>query len=262
MTVVGVPLRPFASSEAPLKLALNRAYFDALEQAGATALPIPVVHDVDRIRFHYELLDALLLPGGADVEPRRYGAVARDDCHLTLMPELDEVELTLTKWAIEDGLPVLAICRGIQVLNVACGGTLWQDLQVEGVVRESHDREPRDFLAHGLDIEPDSLLARTVGRTHVEVNSMHHQAIHKLGPSLRAVACSTDGLVEGVELPGHSFVVGIQCHPEELVGKEPWAINLFAALVEAGSRYRSSRAPGRTLPAPPDREPAVRRDPR
>lgn len=259
MTVVGVPLRPFASAEAPLKLALNRAYFDALEQAGATVLPIPTTHDVDHMRFHYELLDALLLPGGADVEPRRYGAVARDDAHLTLMPELDEVELALTGWAIADGLPVLAICRGIQVLNVACGGTLWQDLLVEGVVRESHDREPRDFLAHGLDIEPDSLLARTVGRTHVEVNSMHHQAIRKLGPSLRAVAHSTDGLIEGVEIPGDRFVVGLQCHPEELVGREPWAINLFSGLVEAGSRYREFRARARPLPAPPDREPAGRR---
>ncbi|HXN89978.1 MAG TPA: gamma-glutamyl-gamma-aminobutyrate hydrolase family protein [Candidatus Sulfotelmatobacter sp.] len=259
MTVVGVPLRPFASSEAPLKLALNRAYFDALELAGATALPIPIVREVDRIRFHYELLDALLLPGGVDVEPRRYGAVARDDCHLTLMPELDEVELTLTRWAIADGLPVLAICRGIQVLNVACGGTLWQDLQVEGVTRESHDREPRDLLAHGLDIEPDSLLARTVGRTHLEVNSLHHQAIRDVGPSLRAVACSTDGLIEGVELPGHRFVVGMQCHPEELVGKQPWAINMFTALVEAGSRYRAARAQDRTRPAPPAREPAGRR---
>jgi putative glutamine amidotransferase len=259
MTVVGVPLRPFASSEAPLKLALNRAYFDALEQAGATALPIPVVHDLSRIRFHYELLDALLLPGGVDVEPRRYGAVARDDCHLTLIPELDEVELTLTKWALADGLPVLAICRGIQVLNVACGGTLWQDLQVERVVRESHDCEPRDFLAHGLDIEPDSLLARIVGRTHVEVNSMHHQAIRELGRSLRAVACSTDGLVEGVELPGRPFVAGVQCHPEELVGKEPWAINLFTGLVGAGTRYRALKAPDRTRPAPPGPAPAERR---
>ncbi len=259
MTVVGVPLRPFASAEAPLKLALNRAYFDALEQAGSTVLPIPTVRDVDLIRFHYELLDALLLPGGADVEPRRYGAVARDDSHLTLMPELDEVELTLVKWAIADGLPVLAICRGIQVLNVACGGTLWQDLEVESVVRESHDREPRDLLAHGMDIEPDSVLARTIGRTHVEVNSLHHQAIRDLGPSLRAVAHSTDGLIEGVELPGHRFVVGLQCHPEELVGKEPWAINLFTALVEAGSRYRALRARDRTRPAPPDREPAGRR---
>jgi putative glutamine amidotransferase len=149
------------------------------------------------------------------------------------MPELDEVELKLVAWALADNLPVLAICRGIQVLNVACGGTLWQDVNVEGATAELHDREPRDLLAHGLDIDPDSLLARTLGETHLEVNSLHHQAIRDVAPSLRTVAHSTDGLIEGVEMPGHRFVVGIQCHPEELVGKEPWARSLFTAFVEA-----------------------------
>lgn len=235
MTVVGVPLRPFAAADSPQKLALNRAYFEALEKAGATVVPIPIVRDVERLRFHYELLDALLLPGGADVEPRRYGAVAREDCHLYVMPELDDVELRLVEWAIVDDLPVLAICRGIQVLNVACGGTLWQDVNVEGATVESHDREPRDSLVHGLEVDPDSLLARTLGQTHLQVNSLHHQAIRDLAPSLCAVAQSTDGLIEGVEMPDHRFVVGIQCHPEELVGKEPWALSLFTALVKAGS---------------------------
>jgi putative glutamine amidotransferase len=215
---------------------LNRAYFDALESAGGLALPIPITPDVDRLRSYYELLDGLLLPGGADVEPWRYGAVARDDCNLHLMPELDQAELTLARWAISDRLPVLAICRGIQVLNVACEGTLWQDLKVEGATREEHDREPRDLLVHGLDVEPGTLLAQTLGETHVRVNSLHHQAIRNLGPSLRAVAHSPDGLVEGVELPDAEFVVGIQCHPEELSRKERWAARLFAGLVEAAGR--------------------------
>jgi putative glutamine amidotransferase len=240
MSVIGVPLRPFAGADSPPKLALNRAYFESLESAGGTPLPIPVVHDLDRLRFYYELLDGLLLPGGADVEPRRYGAVAREDCKLTLMPELDEVELTLARWAIADGLPVLGICRGIQVLNVACGGTLWQDLQVEGATSESHDGEQRDALVHALDVEPDSLLARTLGRTHLRVNSLHHQAIRELGDELRTVATSADGLVEGVELPTHDFVLGIQCHPEELSKHEPWAQPLFKGLVAAANERRGA----------------------
>jgi putative glutamine amidotransferase len=238
--VIGVPLRPFAGTGFPPKLALNRTYFDALEGAGASPLPIPVVHDEDRLRVYYELLDGLLLPGGADVEPRRYGAIARDDCHLNVMPELDEVELRLVKWAIADGLPVLAICRGIQVLNVACGGTLWQDVQVEGATGESHDREPRDLPVHGLDVEPGSLLARTLGETHIQVNSLHHQAIREVGPALRAVARSTDGLIEGVEHPAHDFVLGIQCHPEELYRTFTWATGLFAGLVTAANRRREA----------------------
>jgi putative glutamine amidotransferase len=237
MSVIGVPLRPLTSGQPAPKLALNRAYFDALETAGAIALPIPITHDADRLRFYYELLDGLLLPGGADVEPRRYGAVARDDCNLTVMPELDEVELTLARWAIADGLPVLGICRGIQVLNVACEGTLWQDVNVEGATHEDHDREPRDLLVHGLDVEPGTVLARTLGETHLRVNSLHHQAIRDLGHSLMAVAHSPDGLVEGVELPGREFVLGIQCHPEELSRKEKWAARIFAGLVEAAGRH-------------------------
>lgn len=240
MPVIGVPLRPLTDTTFPPKLALNRTYFDALESAGAMPLPIPVVQDQGRLRVYYELLDGLLLPGGADVEPRRYGAVARDDCNLNVMPELDEVELRLAKWAIADDLPVLAICRGIQVLNVACRGTLWQDLQIEGAARESHDREPRDLLVHGLDVEPGSLLGRTLGETHVEVNSLHHQAIRELGPSLRAVARSTDGLIEGVEHPAREFVLGIQCHPEELHRAHEWAARLFAGLVAAANRRREA----------------------
>jgi putative glutamine amidotransferase len=239
MTIaVGVTLRPFTGTDFPPKLALNRRYFDSLEAAGAVAMGIPIVSDVERLRSLYERMDALLLPGGADVEPRRYGAEPRADCHLGLMPELDEVELRLTEWALADGLPVLGICRGIQVLNVACGGTLWQDVRVEGVTGESHDEQPRDALVHDLEIEPGSLLARAIGATSVRVNSLHHQAIREPGARLRAVARSSDGLVEGVELPAAKFVVGIQCHPEELSRTEVWAARLFSAFVEAARERR------------------------
>jgi putative glutamine amidotransferase len=240
VTVAGIPLRPFSTTDLPPKLALNRAYFDALEVAGCEIVPIPILRDVSRLRFHYELLDALVLPGGADVEPRRYGGVARTDCGLYVMPELDEAELTLLRWAIADGMPVLAICRGIQVLNVACGGTLWQDLHIEGATQITHDREPRDLLAHAIAIEPKSVLARAIGATRVEVNSLHHQAIRDLGAGLRAVATSDDGLIEGVELRDHRFVVGIQCHPEELAPKHEWARRLFTALADAGAQYRET----------------------
>jgi putative glutamine amidotransferase len=240
MTIIGVPLRPFSGPGFPPKLALSRAYFDALEAAGATTLPIPVMHDERRLRTLYDLLDGLLLPGGPDVEPLRYGDAPREDCHLTVMPELDEVELTLATWAVADDLPVLGICRGIQVLNVACGGTLWQDLLVEGAARESHDLNPRDSLVHGLQIEQWSQLAHTIGETDIQVNSLHHQAIREVGGDLRAVGHSSDGLIEGVEIPGHRFVLGIQCHPEELIRTEPWASRLFEGLVVAAAASQAS----------------------
>jgi putative glutamine amidotransferase len=242
MTAVGIPLRPLTGEDFPPKLALNRAYFDALEAAGATVVPIPCVSDVARLRFHYKLLDAIVFPGGADVEPRRYGAVAREDCHLTVMPELDEVELALARWALADDLPILAICRGIQLVNVACGGTLWQDVQVEGVTAELHERSPRDLLAHDLDVVPGSLLARTIGQTRIKVNTIHHQAIRQLGDSLEVAGRSSDGLIEAIEMPGHQFVLGIQCHPEELRDKERWAARLFEAVVAAGADRRQARS--------------------
>ncbi len=239
MTIgVGVTLRPLTGNDFPPKLALNRAYFQSLEDAGAVAVPIPIVSDTERLRHVYDRIDALLLPGGADVEPRRYGATPRDDCHLGVMPELDEVELQLAEWALADGLPILGICRGIQVLNVACGGTLWQDLQVEGAAGQSHDQEPRDALVHDLDVLPGSLLARTMGTTHVRVNSLHHQAIRDLGAPLRAVAHSPDGLIEGVELSSSNLVMAVQCHPEELSRGEAWAARLFSALVESAKERR------------------------
>ncbi|MEO8744127.1 MAG: gamma-glutamyl-gamma-aminobutyrate hydrolase family protein [Candidatus Dormiibacterota bacterium] len=234
-----MPLRPFSGTEFPPKLALNRAYFDALEAAGATTLPIPIVHDERHLRTLYDLLDGLLLPGGADVEPHRYGAEPREDAHLNVMPELDEVEITLARWAVDDDLPLLAICRGIQVLNVACGGTLWQDILLEGATKESHDQEPRDLLVHGLNVEPWSHLAHTLGATEFQVNSLHHQAVREVGADLRAVAHSTDGLIEGLELPGHRFVVGIQCHPEELSKTEPWARRLFEGFVAEAATQAS-----------------------
>lgn len=236
MTIaVGVTLRPLTTGDSAPKLALNRRYFDSLEDAGAVGMPIPIVSDPERLRHLYERIDALLLPGGADVDPPRYGAEPRDDCNLWVVPELDDVELRLAGWALADGLPILGICRGIQVLNVACGGTLWQDVQVEGATGESHDQEPRprDTVVHDVELEPNSLLARTLGRSRLRVNSLHHQAVREVGADLRAVARSLDGLIEGVEMPSAKFVVGIQCHPEELSRKEEWASRLFAALVDA-----------------------------
>ena len=238
--VVGIPLRPLITGDLPPKLSLNRAYFDAIESAGAVALPIPIVHDPARLRHLYELIDALLLPGGVDVEPRRYGAVARADCNLNVVPELDEVEFRLAEWAMADDLPLLGICRGIQVMNVACGGTLWQDVLVEGVVSASHNQEPRDALVHELDVTAGSRLARILGTPGLGVNSLHHQAIRDLGDGLSAVARSSDGLVEGIELSSNRFAVGIQCHPEELVGKQDWAGRLFAALVAAANQHRDA----------------------
>jgi len=254
MTVIGVTLRVQPGKDSLPKLALNKTYFDALQSAGAEVLPIPAMSGVVTDRY-YEMIDGLLIPGGPDVEPRRYGATTRSDAGVHVNEDLDELEFALLDRALKDRMPVLAICRGIQVLNVACGGTLWQDLNVEGATIRSHDREPRDLLVHGLDIEPSSHLGRAIGAAHVDVNSLHHHAIRDVAPSLRAVAWSDDGLIEGVEMPDREFVVGIQAHPEELAPRHAWATRLFESFVKA---TRTDRRPL----AQPGRPRAGQRDPR
>jgi putative glutamine amidotransferase len=249
--LIAISMRPSVGKDHPPRAVQNRSYLAALEAAGATPLLIPPLNDPRRLRQLYDMCGGLVLPGGPDVEPRRYGATVREDSHVTSDPELDELELRLAGWALEDGLPLLAICRGIQVLNVAAGGTLWQDLEVEGATSEPHDVEPRDFIAHEVDVEPDSLLARTTGRVRMGVNSLHHQAVREVGRPLRIVARSSDGLIEGVEVVGHPFGIGVQCHPEELAGKEKWAAALFSGLVAAAEERSFEGGPSGSIAPPP-----------
>jgi putative glutamine amidotransferase len=236
--LIGISMRPNVGSDHPPRAVQNRSYLAAIQAAGGTPLLIPPLDGPDGLRQLYEMCDGLVLPGGPDVEPARYGADPCEDCHVSFVRELDDLELSLATWALEDGLPLLAICRGIQVLNVAAGGTLWQDVRVEGATKNPHHVEPRDATIHELLVEPDSLLARTAGRSRMGVNSLHHQAVREVGGQLRPVAMSDDGLIEGVEARDDRFVIGVQCHPEELARETDWAARLFRGLVAAADRQR------------------------
>ena len=233
--VVGITLRPQAAPDLPARLVQNRAYIDAIEAAGAIPLPLPLLRDPEKLRNLYERCDAICLPGGPDVEPLRYGEPAGDDCNLSTAPELDDAEMLLSRWLVADDRPTLAVCRGIQVLNVALGGTLWQDIAAQHASSENHDRhdDVRSRLVHRVHIEPGSLLHRVVGVDSLDVNSLHHQAIRRVGEGLQVSATSDDGIVEAVEMPDRRFLLGVQWHPEELVGEQESARRLFAALVSA-----------------------------
>jgi putative glutamine amidotransferase len=239
---VGITLRPVVGEQQAERLIVNRAYTDSLERAGAVPLPIPVLRDPTGALELLQRCDALVLPGGPDVGPRRYGEELRADCRTEVVPELDEVEALLTRRALEADLPLLAICRGCQLLNVVCGGTLWQDIAVQDAGDPAHDGEtagtPRIQIVHPVALEPDSRLSGIVLATAVGANSLHHQALREVGEGLRVVGRSPDGLIEAVEMPGRRFVIGVQCHPEELSPTEPWAARLFAGLVAAARRGR------------------------
>jgi putative glutamine amidotransferase len=209
------------------RLAVNRQYVDALQGAGADVVllpPGPLPPLLDR-------LDGVMIPGGVDVAPRHYGEEPRPGLG-AVDEDLDAIELPLVRAAAERGLPVFGICRGQQVVNVALGGTLYQDIVSDGASSTAHD-EPlekgRDFLAHTIDVEPDSRLCRLLGATHLSVNSFHHQVVRRVAPGLRVTATSEDGLVEGLE-SADGRVLTIQCHPEELTALA-WARSLFGGFV-------------------------------
>ena len=211
----------------------NRAYLDAIEAAGAIPMPLPLLRDPEKLRVLYERCDAVCLPGGPDVEPQRYGEDPRGDADISSEADLDETEMLLTRWLVAEDRPTLAICRGIQVLNVALGGTLWQDIATQRAGAETHHQKERDLLAHTVRIESGTRLHSILGRTELEVNSLHHQAIRRVGEGLTVSARSEDGLVEAVEMPDRRFLLGVQWHPEELVNSDDSARRLFTALVAA-----------------------------
>ncbi len=169
-------------------------------------------------------LDGLLLPGGWDVDPSFYGE-ARHEMVEETDPELDATELRLFQEAREREIPVLGICRGQQVINVAMGGSLVQHL-------EDHDARAigRKHLVHVVEVDPSAELGRAAGEESIRVNSLHHQAIRKLAPDLHPTARGEDGTVEGVE-SDDGLIVAVQCHPEELAAEFPWARTLFERFV-------------------------------
>ena len=164
-------------------------------------------------------LDAVLLTGGGDVDPASFGETPHPTLY-DVAPSRDALETSVTHMALEKNTPLLAICRGIQVLNVALGGTLYQDVGTEpGTAIQHSQKEARDQTTHKVTVAPGSRLAKVLGTDDVEVNSFHHQVIKALGRGLKPVAWADDQLVEGVELDDDSrFVVGVQWHPEHLVG--------------------------------------------
>jgi putative glutamine amidotransferase len=227
----------------PERAYLNATYIRAVQQAGGVPVALPPQLDVTSLETLWTRLDAVVLTGGGDLDPARFGEAAHATVY-DVSADRDGLEITVSRRAVEDEVPVLAICRGIQVLNVALGGTLVQDIpsQVPGALDHSQ-KEPRDQPTHPVKVMGEGTrLGAVVGAPELQVNSMHHQAIRTLGDGLREVAWAPDGVIEGVELPGDDrFVVGVQWHPEELVGHDPAARNLFTAVVDAARRRAARR---------------------
>ncbi len=226
------------SPSSALYLAVRPTYSHAVEMAGGAPILIPLQVGQASLRRIYEQLDGLIFSGGGDVDPTRYGAPTLSPHTTEIDPARDEVEIQLARWAVEDNKPLLAICRGVQVLNVALGGTLIQHIPDEvphALPHEAHSDEAFQRLAHEVTVTPGSKLHIALGLNgdRLSVNSLHHQALAKIGRGLRVVARAGDGIVEGVEIPDRRFIVGVQWHPEALVDTVPPMRHLFESLVSA-----------------------------
>lgn len=214
----------------------NRAYVHAVEDAGGIPVLIPMLNDISFLASLVMRLDGLLLSGGGDVDSSRYDA----DPHLLLGSvdtQLDELEFSLVRWALQENMPILGICRGMQLLNIACGGTLYQDLGDEYPGSMEHCRRelPRNTLIHNVHVVAGSRLEKILGTNEVWINSLHHQAIKAPGNNVQISGRAEDGVAELMEVADQRFVIGIQGHPEEIYTRELAYARLFSAFVKACS---------------------------
>jgi len=231
--------RKTADQDPPVEiLGLMPSYLEAVAAAGGVPIMIPLgLPEVD-LSAIFERVDGILLPGGGDIDPLEYKGHSHDTLW-GIDKDRDRVEMIVARTAVARRKPLLAICRGHQLLNVALGGTLWQDLDDQWNRDFRHDYFrvfPRNYLAHSVKVAVESKLAQALGGTDVQVNSLHHQGIRDLAPELTVSALAPDGLIEGVEVPGHPFAVGVQWHPENLIYDNPQMLSLFKALITAANQ--------------------------
>ncbi|MFL5467874.1 MAG: gamma-glutamyl-gamma-aminobutyrate hydrolase family protein [Gemmatimonadaceae bacterium] len=213
------------------RVRLTAAYVTALENAGLVPLIVPPLTSADAASAVLDSVAGLVLTGGEDVDPARYGEQRHEKVR-SVNAARDATEAALIQEARARGTPVLAICRGIQMLNVALGGTLVQDIPSQCNTDIVHDEEgPRDSRSHEVSIEPGSLIAKAVGTEHLTVNSFHHQSVKRVADGMRVTARSPDGIIEGLESTEDDWwVMAVQWHPEEMnESTEPWDRGLFKA---------------------------------
>lgn len=248
--LVGVPTQTLQAidripEDLPHSWVMNNRYFLALTAVEVVPIMVPLfANDEVTMRAMYERIDGIFLAGGVDVDPSSYREDKLDVCGRT-DTDRDVVELMLTRWALEDGKPVLGVCRGLQLINVACGGTLVQDVELTEAPAIKHDYYPsqgfsRDHLAHPANVTENSRMHDVYGATEIQVNSMHHQGIKKLGDGLAATIHAPDGLIEGIEGTGDSFVMGVQWHPEMLIDSDAGTRRLFTQFRDACAEYAAA----------------------
>lgn len=218
-------------------LTVQKAYMNAVMQAGGLPVILPVEISREGIETIAARMDGILFTGGGDLRPQVYSS--HDHPKVDGVDDArDQMEFNLVHWLEETGKPFFGICRGIQLVNAALGGTLYEDIldQRPGALQHDHSDNARNHLAHPVEVAEGSRLKEILGASKVEVNSLHHQGVRQLAPGVRATAFSPDGLVEAIEVPGHRFGLAVQWHPEWLQEHPPMRL-LFQAFVQAAGSH-------------------------
>ncbi len=212
------------------------SYIYALQAAGAMVIQIPALRDTASLQTIFDITDGILLQGGSDIDPKFYN----ESPHAKLGPtnnERDEFEIATAKMAIQNDKPLFGICRGLQVLNVAAGGTLYQDIPSQVSVEIDHDQnEAGSSPTHAIHISAQTKLAKIFQSETAQVNSFHHQSINKLGAGLVVSARASDDVIEAVEIPDRRFILAVQSHPERLFQTDEKSQRLFLEFVAAAGR--------------------------
>jgi putative glutamine amidotransferase len=239
--LIGITTDRYSGGLGLTQQGITQAYIESIYQAGGCPVLVPLGGPEEAYAELVKRLDAILFTGGGDVHPAAYASqphprVAYVD------EDRDRVEISLLSLTIERRLPFLGICRGLQVINVALGGTLFEDIADQRPGSLKHDDSPgypRNFLAHAVNVKDGSLLAQVMGQQQVQVNSLHHQAVRRLADGLVPTAFAPDGVVEGLELPDYPFGLSVQWHPEWL--PEHLCMRaLFKAFIQAAESRHDS----------------------
>lgn len=249
--LIGITTARILTEEDRVLISMNEAYVQSVVRAGGIPVLIPTGLPPAAWGELFTHLSGVLITGGADVDPVLFNGEPHPRIY-GIDAQRDQIEIGLVQQAVDAKMPLFGICRGIQVINVALGGTLYTDIADQKSGSLKHDwfpDWPRDYLSHDLTVIEDSQLKRILASASdasdapVKVNSMHHQALRDLAPSLRPVAYAADGLVEAVELPGHPFGLGVQWHPECLP-ESPSQQALFRSFVSAAGCYSGATHSG------------------
>lgn len=224
---------------APARYELKTAYTEAVIRAGGLPWVLAIADDSGVIEASLDRISGLVITGGAfDIHPSAYGETPREGLG-PQKPARTQFESALLRAAMKRNLPVLGVCGGMQLLNVVLGGTLFQDLHREVPSAKEHEQKhDRAQPQHPVEIHEGTTLAELLGKGQLMVNSTHHQAVHTLGQNLIASATAPDGVIEGIELKGHPFAVGVQWHPESLIHALPLHLGLYKGLVQKAREAR------------------------